>query len=179
MPKRGDCPGQEETEFMSNSRKRKPVLVLGVIGHDVHIIGVRLLEIAFREAGFDAVNLGISVSIDEFIEAAIEVDADAILVSSLYGHGELDCQGFREKCVEAGIGDILLFAGGNLASGIREWTKMRQTFIDMGFTNAYPPGLTPNEAVAEITAELSGRGIVPRTDAAELPAMKETDVEAR
>lgn len=28
-------------------------------------------------------------------------NADAILVSSLYRHGEIDCQGLRDKCEEA------------------------------------------------------------------------------
>lgn len=37
------------------------------------------------------------VSQDEFVKAAIETAADAILVSSIYGHGELDRRGLRDK----------------------------------------------------------------------------------
>ena len=92
-------------------------LVLGVIGADVHAVGNKILEHAFTEAGYKVVNLGVMVSQDEFIKAAIETNADAIMVSSLYGQGELDCQGMREKCIEAGIGDIPLFCGGNLVVG--------------------------------------------------------------
>ena len=33
----------------------------------------------------------------------VETNADAIIVSSLYGHGEIDCRGLREKCDEAGL----------------------------------------------------------------------------
>lgn len=69
---------------------RKDTVVLGVIGADVHAVGNRILEMSLRQAGFKVVNLGVMVSQEEFINAAIESDAAAILVSSLYGHGELD-----------------------------------------------------------------------------------------
>ena len=89
----------------------KKTLVLGVIGADVHAVGVSILNRAFLDAGFDVVNLGVMVSQEEFISAAIETGADAIMVSSLYGQGELDCRGLREKCDEAGLKGILLYVG--------------------------------------------------------------------
>ena len=79
------------------NEERKKVLIIGVIGADVHAVGNKILYHAFTEAGFDVVNLGVMVSQEEYIEAAIEADADAIVVSSLYGQGELDCRGMREK----------------------------------------------------------------------------------
>jgi methylaspartate mutase sigma subunit len=77
-------------------------IVLGVIGADVHAIGNKILEHSFRAAGYNVVNLGVLVSQEEFVHAAVETDADVIAVSSLYGHGEIDCRGLRDKCVEAG-----------------------------------------------------------------------------
>lgn len=133
---------------------KQATLVLGVIGQDVHIIGLQLLEVAFRDAGFNVVSLGIMVSQEEFVAAAIETDACAILVSSIYGHGELDCEGLRDKCVEAGIGDIKLFAGGNLVIGKRPWDEVRSRFVEMGFDDAYPPGVTPSDAVDSILSHL-------------------------
>ena len=88
------------------NEERKKVLIIGVIGADVHAVGNKILYHAFTEAGFDVVNLGVMVSQEEYIEAAIEADADAIVVSSLYGQGELDCRGMREKCDEAGLAGI-------------------------------------------------------------------------
>ena len=94
------------------TNKTNPVtIVLGVIGADCHVIGNKILEHSFKEAGYNVVNLGVMVSQEEFIAAAIESNASAILVSSLYGHGEIDCRGLREKCIEAGLGDILLYVG--------------------------------------------------------------------
>ena len=83
-------------------------VVLGVIGADVHAVGNKILEMVLTEAGFEVINLGVMVSQEEFINAAVESAAGAIWVSSLYGHGEIDCRGLREKCYEAGIGDIHL-----------------------------------------------------------------------
>ena len=102
---------------MQTEQTRKKVLVIGVIGADVHAVGNKILYHAFTEAGFDVVNLGVMVSQEEYISAAIESDADAIVVSSLYGQGELDCRGMREKCDEAGLLGIPLVVGGNIVVG--------------------------------------------------------------
>lgn len=125
-------------------------LVLGVIGADVHIVGIKVLEFALRQAGFRVVNLGIMVSQDDFVKAAIETAADAILVSSVYGHGELDCRGLRDKCVEAGIGGISLLVGGNLVIGKQPWPEVEERFRAMGFDRVYPPGTSAEMAIRDL-----------------------------
>ena len=77
----------------------KKKLIIGVIGADVHAVGISILQHAFEDAGFDVTNLGVMVSQEEYISAAIETGADAILVSSLYGHGEQkgDFQNERDR----------------------------------------------------------------------------------
>lgn len=125
----------------------KDTIIMGVIGSDVHAIGNRILEYAFSEAGFNVVNLGVLTTQREFVHAAIETDAKAILVSSLYGHGEIDCRGLRQLCIEAGIGEILLYVGGNLVVGKQEWEPVEQKFLEMGFDRVFPPGTLPDEAI--------------------------------
>ena len=92
----------------------KGTLVTGVIGEDVHIMGIRIVEHALRDAGFKIVSLGAQVSQEQYIEAAVETNADAILVSSLGGHASILVPGLREKCDEAGLKNILLYLGGQL-----------------------------------------------------------------
>ena len=106
---------------MQTEQTRKMVLVIGVIGADVHAVGNKILYHAFTEAGFDVVNLGVMVSQEEYISAAIESDADAIVVSSLYGQGELDCRGMREKSDEAGRLGSPLVVGGNIVVGKQKY----------------------------------------------------------
>ncbi len=55
-------------------------VVLGVIGADVHAVGLRILDYVLRNAGFDVVNIGVLSSQEDFIKAAIEAGARAILV---------------------------------------------------------------------------------------------------
>ena len=129
-------------------------IVLGVIGADVHAVGNKILEHAFTLAGFNVINLGVMVSQEEFINAAIETAADAILVSSLYGHGEIDCRGLREKCNESGLNKILLYVGGNLVVGKTPFKEVERKFIEMGFNRVYPPGTLPDVAIADLKQDL-------------------------
>ncbi|KGN78974.1 methylaspartate mutase [Porphyromonadaceae bacterium COT-184 OH4590] len=134
----------------------KYTVVTGVIGADVHAVGNKILTYALEQAGFNVVNLGVMVSQEEYIEAAIETKADAILVSSLYGHGEIDCNGLREKCNEAGLKDIPLLAGGNLVVGKQNFEDVEQRFMAMGFTRVYPPGTKIEKTIADLN-EILGK----------------------
>jgi len=67
-------------------------IVIGVIGADVHAVGNKIIEYTLINAGYNVVNIGVLSSQEDFINAAIETDASLILVSSLYGHGEIDCR---------------------------------------------------------------------------------------
>ena len=135
------------------NQKEKKCLVIGVIGADVHAVGNKILYHAFTEAGFDVVNLGVMVSQEEYIAAAIEADADAIVISSLYGQGELDCRGMREKCEEAGLHNIPLVVGGNIVIGKQQFEEAEERFKAMGFDRAFPPGTAP-ETTIEALREL-------------------------
>ncbi|EBG0730954.1 methylaspartate mutase subunit S [Salmonella enterica subsp. enterica serovar Kambole] len=95
---------------MERVTHEKTTLVIGVIGADCHAVGNKILNRVFR-----VINLGVMVSQDEDINAAIETSADTIVVSSIYGHGDIDCPGLRNCCIQHDIGDIFLYVGGNLA----------------------------------------------------------------
>ena len=123
-------------------------IVTGVIGSDTHIVGNRILTMALEKAGYKVVSLGALTPAADFVRAAVETRAGAILVSSLYGQGELDCRGFRDLCTEAGLEDILLYVGGNLVVGKRSWEETEQTYLAMGFDRVAPPG-TRVETVLE------------------------------
>jgi methylaspartate mutase sigma subunit len=118
---------------------QKDTIVIGVIGSDCHSVGNKILEMFFTSEGFKVVNLGVMVSQQEFVDAAIETNARAILVSSLYGHAEIDCQGFRELCIEKGLDPIILYIGGNLAVGKTPFSVVEEKFKKMGFDRVFPP----------------------------------------
>jgi len=129
-------------------------IVLGVIGADCHAVGNRILDHVFTEAGFKVINIGVMNTQEDFINAAIETNAYAILVSSLYGHGELDCRGMREKCQEKGLDDILLYVGGNLVVGKQDWVQVEKRFLDMGYDRVFSPSTPLDEAVSILKNDL-------------------------
>lgn len=135
-------------------RTERKTIVTGVIGSDCHVVGNFVLRYALERAGFKVVGLGACVPQEEFIDAAIETNATAILVSSIYGHAPLDCKGLREKCIEAGLKDILLYVGGLLSTTIDDWGDTEKKFKEMGFDRVYPPQTLPATAVADLKKDL-------------------------
>ena len=132
-------------------------VVIGTIGADAHMIGSWVLSKAFEDAGFKVSFLGAVVPQKDFINAAIEVDADAILVSSMYGMGLLDCEGFRAKCIEAGLKDIILYVGGTVAAPLeleKNWPEIERRFKEIGFNRVFKNTCTANEAVAALKTDL-------------------------
>jgi methylaspartate mutase sigma subunit len=141
-----------EMEFQMRATKLK--VVLGVIGADCHAVGNKIIMSVLAPLGIEVVNLGVMVSQDEFIDAAIETGAEAILVSSIYGHGEIDCQGFRGRCIERGIGEILLYVGGNLVVGKREFSTVEALFKDMGFDRVFRPSVDLVEVAGLLKSDI-------------------------
>ncbi len=132
----------------------KKKLVLGVIGSDCHAVGNKILDYSLSDAGYEVVNIGVLSPQEDFINAAVETNADAILVSSLYGHGEIDCRGMRANCEEAGLKDILHYVGGNIVVGKQEWEEVKKKFEDMGFDRVYPPGTSVETSLRDLKEDL-------------------------
>jgi len=135
-----------------------PTVITGTVGQDSHSIGTRLLSRVLRDNGFKVVELGGLTSPEEFIHAAKETDADAILMSSLYGMAEIDLAGFKEACVEAGLQGVLLYLGGYLMVGRHDWSEAESRFKVLGFDRVYPPDVDLDRAIEDLRADLRARG---------------------
>ena len=85
-----------------------------------------------------------------------------MLISSLYGMAEMDCQGFRDKCIEAGVGDILLYIGGILGVGVRDFAEDEAKFKDpkIGFDRVYPPETDVERDIVDLCHDLKAKGIM-------------------
>jgi methylaspartate mutase sigma subunit len=138
-----------------SEKEQDPMIVTGVIGEDVHIVGIRVLEYALNEAGFRVTPLGSQVSQKEYIDAALETNADAIMVSSLSGHAEALIPGFREKCMEAGLDNIIIYLGGYLLVGEMNWEEVEIKFKNLGIDRVYPPGISPTKVIADLKTDIS------------------------
>jgi methylaspartate mutase S subunit len=138
--------------------KRIPTVITGTVGMDAHVIGTKVLSRALRDAGFKVVELGMQVSPEEFISVARETRADAILMTSLYGMAELDLKDFNEKRLEAGLGEVLLYIGGNLVIGRSDPAEVESKFKALGFDRVYPPGTDTEAGIADLKKDLAARG---------------------
>ena len=132
-------------------------VVIGTIGQDAHMIGGWVLSEAYKAAGFKVAFLGAVVPQEEFVQAAVETDADAILVSSSYGMGIIDCEGLREKCIEAGLDDIILYAGGTVAAPldiVERWPEIEKRFAEMGFNRVFKNTCSAEESIRTLKQDL-------------------------
>lgn len=132
-------------------------IVTAVVGDDIHVMGIRLVEHALRSAGANVVSLGVMTPVPEVVEAAIETAADAVVISSSNGHAAMFCDGIRDAFTEAGFADMPLYIGGNLVVGRRPWEEVEAEFRALGFSRAFEPRADLDTAVEIIADDLAVR----------------------
>lgn len=117
-------------EVMSDSELRKSIeekpmkIVAATIGEDEHSVGLReIIDIkhgGIEQYGIECHILGTSISVEKLIDAAIELDADAILSSTIISHDDIHYKNMKkisDLAIEKGIRDkIILIAGGTQVS---------------------------------------------------------------
>ena len=136
----------------------QPTVVTGTVGRDAHVIGTKILSRALRDAGFNVVELGILTPPEEFLRAAVDSKADAVLMSSLYGMAENDVQGFKEECMKAGLKELILYIGGNLGVGRHDFKEDEMKFKKLGFDRVYAPASDVKSVIADLWADLKAKG---------------------
>jgi methylaspartate mutase sigma subunit len=97
----------------------------------------RILALGLAENGLRPHNIGTSNSVDDFVDAALETGARCVLVSSINGEGEEACTGVGARFAEAGLSDVLLYAGGNLVVGDRPTDEVVRLFLGYGFHRVF------------------------------------------
>ncbi len=116
----------KELEVLTDDEIRKAIkqspirIVAGTVGEDEHSVGLReIIDIkhgGIEKYGIECNYLGTSVSCEKLVDAAIELDADAILMSTIISHDKIHYRNMKlmnDLCIEKGIRDkILIIAGG-------------------------------------------------------------------
>jgi methylaspartate mutase S subunit len=137
---------------------KQPMVITGTLGTDAHIIATKIITRALKESGFRVTALGAATPPEDFIKAALETRADAVLISSLYGMAEFDLKGFKEKKMEAGLGDVVFYIGGNLMVGRQEHKMVEEKFKALGFDRVYPPETDIDAAINDLKGDLKKKG---------------------
>ena len=112
-------------------------MVLGLVGHDIHVVANRVLAVGMAENGFRPYNIGTNNEVDDFADAVLETGARAVLVASVNGEGEKSCAGFGARFAELRLPDIWLYVGGNLVIGTRPAEEIHRLFASYGFHRVF------------------------------------------
>ncbi|QLY39327.1 LuxR family transcriptional regulator [Hujiaoplasma nucleasis] len=113
-------------------------IVAGTVGEDEHSVGLReIIDIkhgGIEKYGIECIYLGTSVPITKLVDAAIETNADAILMSTIISHDEVHYKNMKkthEYAIEKGVRDSLLI----LAGGTQVTPEIaRKQGVDQGFS---------------------------------------------
>jgi D-ornithine 4,5-aminomutase subunit beta len=115
-----------EPEMMSDDEireeiERRPMkVVAGTVGEDEHSVGLReIIDIkhgGIEKYGIECHYLGTSVPLEKLIDAAIELDAEAILASTIISHDDIhytNMRRLRELAIEKGVRErLMILCGG-------------------------------------------------------------------
>jgi len=110
-------PDDEIREFVD---KNSMNVVAATVGNDEHSVGMReIIDIkhgGIEKYGFKVTYLGTSVPIKKVVDSAIEVNASAILISTIITHNDIhrqNMQKLNDLCREKGIRNkVILISGG-------------------------------------------------------------------
>lgn len=113
-----------EDEIREEIKKNPMKVVAATVGEDEHSVGLReIIDIkhgGIEKYGIECHYLGTSVPVEKLVDAAIEIDADAILASTIISHDDIHYKNMKklhELCIEKGIRDnIILVSGGTQVS---------------------------------------------------------------
>ena len=114
-----------DDEIRAFIREHPLVIVAGTVGEDEHSVGLReIIDIkhgGIEKYGIMCEYLGTSVPVQKLIDAAIELNADAVLMSTIISHDEIHYKNMKrihEYAVERGVRDkLILIAGGTQVVG--------------------------------------------------------------
>ncbi len=87
-------------------------VVLATVKGDVHDIGKNLVDIILTNNGYEVINLGIKVGINEMLQAVAEHRADALGMSGLLVKSTLIMRENLELMNERGMADVPVLLGG-------------------------------------------------------------------
>jgi methylmalonyl-CoA mutase C-terminal domain/subunit len=120
----------------------RPIRVLvakpGLDGHDR---GAKVIARALRDAGMEVIYTGIRQTPDMIVEAAIQEDVDAVLMSILSGAHMVLFPRVMELFKQNDVDDVLVAAGGILPD------EDIPTIKAMGIEGCFGPGTSTEEIV--------------------------------
>ncbi|MBC8237667.1 MAG: methylaspartate mutase subunit S [Helicobacteraceae bacterium] len=109
-------------------------VITGVVGNDIHVVANRLIELSLDARGFEVFNLGVNTYLEEFFDAAVETQADILLISSLNGEAEGWAREVKFlKSKYKTLDNLVMMIGGNLVVGTAAAKDIVPRYRNYGF----------------------------------------------
>jgi methylmalonyl-CoA mutase, C-terminal domain len=105
-------------------------------GLDGHDRGAKVVARALKDAGMEIIYLGIHLSADEIVRAAVQEDVDFIGLSMLSGAHVILTEQVLQKMVEEEIRDIPLIVGGTIPK--KDIAKLKELGVALVFPTQSP-----------------------------------------
>jgi len=106
----------------------KGIVVLGTVKGDVHDIGKNLVDIILTNNGYEVHNIGIKAPLQDFVDRATEVKADAIGMSGLLVKSTIIMRENLEEMNERGLAEIPVLLGG---------AALNRTYVERDLREVY------------------------------------------
>lgn len=100
-----------EPVMLKNKVSAKGTLVLATVKGDLHDIGKNLVGIMFKGAGYKVVDLGIDVSDEKIVNAALENNAELIGLSALLTTTMVNMKNVVDACKANKVASKILLGG--------------------------------------------------------------------
>lgn len=99
--------------------KQKCKVAIGVVEGDTHDIGKNLVKIMLEASGYEMVDLGRDVPVQDFVDSVLNDGVQALALSTLMSTSMANMGTVVEKLTEAGVRDQVkvIVGGGPLSSG--------------------------------------------------------------
>lgn len=139
------------TRAEEESLLRRYRVVIAKPGLDGHDRGAKVIARALRDAGFEVVYTGLFQTPGQVAEAVLQEDADALGLSVLSGAHMTLIPRVVEMLREAGLDDVIVFAGGIIPDPDRE------PLSAMGVAQVFTPGASLLEVTEWLERALDER----------------------
>lgn len=135
-------------------------VVAATVGNDEHSVGLREI-IDIKHGGLEGYGvkceyLGTSVSIEKLVDAALELDADAILISTIITHADIhriNMRKLHDLCTEKGVRHRFILIGGGTQ-------VTHETAVECGLDAGFGRGTKGLHVASFIVKKRRERGLV-------------------
>jgi methylaspartate mutase sigma subunit len=134
---------QSATRAVAPGAPRKLRIIVTGTSSDAHTWNLVFLQLLLDELGHDVVNLGPCVPDAMVVERCAELHADALVVSSVNGHGAIDALSLiRELRSEPSMAQLPVVIGGKLGTRRTGGEEVCRALVEAGFNGVFEEALS-------------------------------------